>query len=224
MIQVKHLSKTFKLGETGVRALKSVSFEIREGEMVCIMGKSGSGKSTLLRQLGLLDYPTSGSILLNGQDLTELSDSQRARVRLEYLGYIFQDFALIQELTALENVLIPGFMLGGKKNNYHKRSKELLKLVGLGRRINHRPKELSGGEQQRVAIARSLVNYPKVIFADEPCANLDSVSSKVVMELLLRLNKELNTTIVFVSHDPDDKKYASRVICLKDGEIVHQYT
>jgi putative ABC transport system ATP-binding protein len=223
VIQVKKLSKTFGRGNTEVKALDSVSFDIAEGEMLCIMGKSGSGKSTLLRQLGLLDFPTSGSLLLHTTDLTKLSDDERSHFRLEYLGYVFQDFALIQELTALENVFMPGFMRGGKRNNYHQKSKELLELVGLQERIYHLPKELSGGEQQRVAIARALINTPKVIFADEPCANLDSVSSRTIMEILTRLNKEFGSTIIFVSHDPDDIKYSSRTIYLKDGKVVEPY-
>jgi putative ABC transport system ATP-binding protein len=220
MLDVKNLTKIYGLGEVQVRALDGVSFTIATGDMVCIMGKSGSGKSTLLRQLGLLDRPTSGEIILDGKVVTKLSDSARAMLRLQYLGYVFQEYALLAELTAHENVYLPGMMLGEKGIDFRKRAKELLEMVGLGRRIRHYPKELSGGEQQRVAIARSLINSPSVIFADEPCANLDSISSKRVMETLVGLNQEMKVTIIFVSHDPDDKKYARGLIVLSDGKIV----
>jgi putative ABC transport system ATP-binding protein len=223
MISVSSLSRIFKLGKVEVRALVDVSLTLEAGDVTCVMGKSGSGKSTLLRQLGLIDRPTSGRIVFDGQDVTRLSDGARARMRLTYLGYIFQEFALLGELTAHENVYLPGMMLGGGTHDHRKRAAELLEMVGLGGRIRHKPKELSGGEQQRVAIARALINGPRVLFADEPCANLDTISSEVVMETLLKLNKDLGITIVFVSHDPDDKKYAGRLIYLKDGRQVEEY-
>ncbi len=222
MIAVNGLSRIYSVGKVEVKALVDVSLALEDGDVTCVMGKSGSGKSTLLRQLGLIDRPTSGQILLDGQDVTRLSDGARARMRLTRLGYIFQEFALLSELTAHENVYLPGMMLGGDLS-YEKRAAELLGLVGLGDRIRHRPKELSGGEQQRVAIARALINNPRVLFADEPCANLDSISSEIVMETLLRLNRDMGVTIVFVSHDPDDKKYAKRLIFLKDGRQVPEY-
>lgn len=222
MIAVNSLSRIYSVGKVEVKALVDVSLALEDGDVTCVMGKSGSGKSTLLRQLGLIDRPTSGQILLDGQDVTRLSDGARARMRLTRLGYIFQEFALLSELTAHENVYLPGMMLGGDPS-YEKRAAELLGLVGLGDRIRHRPKELSGGEQQRVAIARALINNPRVLFADEPCANLDSISSEIVMETLLRLNRDMGVTIVFVSHDPDDKKYAKRLIFLKDGRQVPEY-
>jgi putative ABC transport system ATP-binding protein len=220
MLDVKNLTKIYGLGEVQVRALDGVSFTVATGDMVCIMGKSGSGKSTLLRQLGLLDRPTSGEIILDGKVVTELSDIARATLRLQHLGYVFQEYALLAELTAHENVYLPGMMLGEKGIDFRKKAEELLEVVGLGRRIRHYPKELSGGEQQRVAIARSLINNPSVIFADEPCANLDSISSKRVMETLVGLNQEMKVTIIFVSHDPDDKRYARGLIVLSDGRIV----
>jgi putative ABC transport system ATP-binding protein len=223
MISVSSLSRIFKLGKVEVRALVDVSLTLEAGDVTCVMGKSGSGKSTLLRQLGLIDRPTSGQIVFDGQDVTRLSDGARARMRLTYLGYIFQEFALLGELTAHENVYLPGMMLGNGARDYRKRAAELLVMVGLGERIHHKPKELSGGEQQRVAIARALINGPRVLFADEPCANLDTISSEVVMETLLKLNKDMGITIVFVSHDPDDKKYAKRLIYLKDGRQVGEY-
>jgi putative ABC transport system ATP-binding protein len=220
MFDVRNLTKIYGLGEVQVRALDKVSFTVATGDMVCIMGKSGSGKSTLLRQLGLLDRPTSGEIILDGKVVTKLSDGARATLRLQYLGYVFQEYALLAELTAHENVYLPGMMLGQKGIDFRQRANELLELVDLGRRIHHYPKELSGGEQQRVAIARALINSPSVIFADEPCANLDSISSKRVMETLVSLNQEMKVTIIFVSHDPDDKKYARGLIVLSDGKIV----
>jgi putative ABC transport system ATP-binding protein len=223
MISVSNLTRIFKLGKVEVRALVDVSLSLEDGDVTCVMGKSGSGKSTLLRQLGLIDRPTSGEILFDGQDVTKLSDGARARMRLAYSGYIFQEFALLGELTAHENVYLPGMMLGGRTHDHRKRAAELLGMVGLGERIHHKPKELSGGEQQRVAIARALINRPRVLFADEPCANLDTMSSEVVMETLLKLNRDLDITIVFVSHDPDDKKYAKRLIFLKDGKQVPEY-
>jgi putative ABC transport system ATP-binding protein len=223
MISVSSLSRIYKLGRVEVKALVDVSLTLEAGDITCVMGKSGSGKSTLLRQLGLIDRPTSGQIVFDGQDVTRLSDGARARMRLTYLGYIFQEFALLGELTAHENVYLPGMMLGSETHDYRKRAAELLEMVGLGGRIRHKPKELSGGEQQRVAIARALINKPRALFADEPCANLDSISSEVVMETLLKLNKDLGITILFVSHDPDDKKYAGRLIYLKDGRQVEEY-
>jgi putative ABC transport system ATP-binding protein len=182
------------------------------------MGRSGSGKSTLLRQMGLLDNPTTGSIIFDGRDVTALPEGERAKLRLGYLGYVFQEYALLGELTTLQNVYLPGMMLNGT-GSYKNRAGELLELVGLGQRKAHYPKELSGGEQQRVAIARALINNPRVLLADEPCANLDTMSSDMVMEILVRLNRELKITIVFVSHDPTDKKYADTIVTLSDGRI-----
>jgi len=222
MVEVKNLSKIYGLGEVQVRALDDVSFTIADGDMVCIMGKSGSGKSTLLRQLGLLDRPSQGEIVLDGEVVTRLSDTARGALRLQHLGYVFQEYALLAELTAHENVYLPGMMLGEKGIDFRERAGELLELVGLGKRIRHYPKELSGGEQQRVAIARALINSPRIIFADEPCANLDTISSKKVMETLVSLNRDMKVTVIFVSHDPDDRKYARGLIVLSDGKMVEE--
>jgi len=222
MLKVTNLTRIYKLGNVDVKALVDVSLDIEPSEIVCIMGKSGSGKSTLLRQLGLIDRPTSGSIILDGQEATTLSDGARSQMRLSYLGYIFQEFALITELSAHENVYLPGMMLGDN-GDYRERAGELLGLVGLADRLNHKPKELSGGEQQRVAIARALINKPRILFADEPCANLDTMSSKMIMDTLVKLNADLGLTIVYVSHDPDDKQYSQNIIYLKDGKQVSEY-
>lgn len=222
MLVVKDLSKIYTMGTIKVKALDSISFSIEAGSMVCIMGKSGSGKSTLLRQLGLLDRPTSGDISIEGKSVASVSEVVRANLRLSLLGYVFQEYALLGELTAHENVYLPGMMLGKKNHDYKKKAADLLNLVGLQKRIKHLPRELSGGEQQRVAIARALINDPKILFADEPCANLDTLSSKTVMETLVRLNQEMSVTVIFVSHDPDDKRYARRVIMLSDGKMIEE--
>ncbi len=222
MLEVRNLAKIYGLGEVQVRALDDISFSIADGDMICIMGKSGSGKSTLLRQLGLLDRPTLGDIIIDNEVVTKLSDDARATLRLQHLGYVFQEYALLAELTAHENVYLPGMMLGEEGVDFKKRAKELLELVGLGQRIRHYPKELSGGEQQRVAIARALINNPRIIFADEPCANLDTISSRKVMETLVGLNQEMKVTVIFVSHDPDDKKYARGLIVLSDGKMIKE--
>src|SRR5512136_581307 len=161
MLNIENLTKIYKMGNVEVQALLDVSLAIEEGDITCIMGKSGSGKSTLLRQLGLIDRPTSGQIVFDGQDVTRLSDGARSRLRLTYLGYIFQEFALLGELTAHENVYLPGMMLGNKAVDYRHRAEELREIVELKARIHHKPKELSGGEQQRVAIASALINNPR---------------------------------------------------------------
>jgi putative ABC transport system ATP-binding protein len=219
MIKVENLIKTYP-GEVPTLALKGVSLEIAEGEFVALMGRSGSGKSTLLHQLGLLDMPTSGSVVINKFNVLTLSDSERTRFRLQHLGYVFQEYALIAEFTALENVSFPAMAFGD--DSAKERAEHLLDLVGLKDRMNHYPNEMSGGEQQRVAIARSLINNPKVLFADEPTANLDTVSSEVVFKLFQKLNKELKQTILVVTHEPEDKKYVDRVIWLKDGLIKNE--
>jgi putative ABC transport system ATP-binding protein len=222
MYDVQELTKVYDISKVKIKALDGVSFAVPDGDMFAIMGRSGSGKSTLLRQLGLLDRPTSGGILFGGRDVTRLSEGERMKLRLRYMGYVFQEYALLGELTAYQNVYLPGMMLGGKGRDYKERAKELLGMVGLGKRIRHYPRELSGGEQQRVAIARALINNPGVLLADEPCANLDTISSQLVMETLARLNNELGVTVIFISHDPADKKYARDIIVLSDGRITER--
>jgi putative ABC transport system ATP-binding protein len=219
MYEIKKLTKIYSTDKVRVTALDSVSFVVRDASVISIMGRSGSGKSTLLRLMGLIDQPTSGSIVFNGSNVTALSEGERSKLRLGYLGYVFQEYALLGELTTLQNVYLPGMMLNGS-GNYKTRAGELLELVGLGHRTKHYPRELSGGEQQRVAIARALINNPRVVLADEPCANLDTASSKMVMDTLVRLNRDLKVTVIFVSHDQTDKKYADTIITLSDGKIV----
>ncbi len=218
MIEGKNIKKTFP-GAVPVHALKGIDIAIKTGEFVAIMGRSGSGKSTLLHQLSLLDVPTAGEIIVDNQDILKLSERQKTLFRLTHFGYVFQTYALLPEFTALETVSIPLMMAGVSHGDYTKKAKEILELVGLGHRLNHRPFELSGGEQQRVAIARALVHNPKIVFADEPCANLDVGASTLIMQLFAKLNKDLGQTIVLVTHEPDDEKYVDRVITLDDGLI-----
>lgn len=215
-IRVKNLKKTYP-GKVQTLALRGVDLAINVGEFVAIMGKSGSGKSTLLHQLALLDTPTAGELIVNNVDISSLNESEKTIFRLQHLGYVFQEYALIFELTALENVLLPAFALNGFYQSNKDRAMEMLTQVGLKDRAHHRPNELSGGEQQRVAIARALINKPKILFADEPTANLDTGSSKEILELFKKLNKEFGQTIVLVTHEPEDRQYIDRIFWLKDG-------
>ncbi|MCZ7382566.1 MAG: ABC transporter ATP-binding protein [Candidatus Methanoperedens sp.] len=224
ILEIKGLSRIYGMGEVKVKALNKVSFDIKRGEFVAIMGKSGSGKSTLLHQLGLLDMPDSGEIIFHGNNISGLPESRKAKFRLSKFGYVFQEYALLPELTALENVYLPAMALGRKKEEYMKAGTEALDQVGLGTRLHHRPREMSGGEQQRVAIARALINKPDILFADEPTANLDSASSKQIIELFQKLNRETGLTILMVTHEPDDMKYVSTVVWLKDGELAERGT
>lgn len=218
IIEVKNLKKTYG-GRVPTYALKNINFSIKKGEFVALMGRSGSGKSTLLHQLGLLDVPTAGEIIMDGTNLVLFSEKEKSEFRLKKLGYVFQSYALLPELTALESVYLPLMLLGVSKREYIKKASEMLEKVNLGDRLNHLPKEMSGGEQQRVAIARALINSPSILFADEPTANLDSESSDAILKLFKKLNKEIGQTIIMVTHEPSDKKYVDRVIWLKDGVI-----
>ncbi len=218
MIKVRHIKKVYGQGLNATQAVKDVSITVKPGEFVAIMGRSGSGKSTLLHILGLLDIPTSGEVYIEDTDVLRLSEGERARFRLEELGYVFQEYSLLGELTILENVYLPALCLA-RQNNAKKRAVEMLQTVGLGERLSHYPGEVSGGEQQRAAIARALINSPKILFADEPTASLDAASSKVILELFRRLNKDLKQTIVMVTHEPEDEKYVDRVVWLKDGLV-----
>ena len=219
MIVAEDLRRIYTMGRVEVRALGGVSLSVAKGEFVGIMGASGSGKSTLLHILGLLDRPDSGRITIDGTDVLALSDHRRTLFRLNRLGYVFQDYALIGELTALENVYLTSLVRGASKKEYLDRSADILRRVGLGDRMNHRQSELSGGEQQRVAIARALVNNPSILLADEPCANLDSQTSRSILDLFARLNEELDQTILMVSHEEWHKEYFCRVVTLQDGLI-----
>jgi putative ABC transport system ATP-binding protein len=221
MIKVVDLKKVYGKGATATHALKGVSLQVNSGEFVAIMGRSGSGKSTLLHLLGLLDAPTGGEIYIDEKNVLELSSEQQANFRLSQLGYVFQEFSLLTEMTVLENVYIPAVCLG-RQDHYRQRAREILESVGLGSCLNHYPNEVSGGEQQRAAIARALVNQPKILFADEPTASLDGKSARIVLELFKRLNRELQQTIVMVTHEPEDKQYVDRIVWLDDGLISMQ--
>jgi len=218
MISVENLHKIYGHGSTATHALKGIDLEIEAGEFVAIMGRSGSGKSTLLHILGLLDMPTSGNILIERKNVLKLTEGEKARFRLERLGYVFQEYSLLPEMTILENVYVPAVCLGSE-NGYRKRASELLEIVGLGERLKHYPNEVSGGEQQRASIARALINRPKILFADEPTASLDIASAKVILELFKKLNKEMGQTIIMVTHEPEDEKHVNRVIWLRDGLV-----
>lgn len=219
-IRVKDLKRSYTTKEIIVKALNGVSFEIKEGEFVAIMGPSGSGKTTLLRILGLIDKPTSGEYKIHELDLINLPEEERIYYRLTQLGYVFQDYALINELNAVENVYILSLMEGFSKKDSVALAKEALKKVGLGDKTDRIPDQLSGGEKQRVAVARAIAKTPKILFADEPCANLDSNTSEQVLNVLSMLNKKYGQTIVMVTHEEWHTKYVSRIINLKDGKIV----
>lgn len=217
MIEVHDLKKIYAMGAVEVAALKGVSLRIGKGEFVGIMGPSGSGKSTLLHQLGLLDTPSSGSIRLDGMDVSQLSDEDRTKFRLMHLGYVFQDYALVSELTVKENVAIPAIMQGRPIESCYADAARVLEEVGLSGRLDHMVHELSGGEQQRVSIARALVNRPAIVFADEPCANLDTENSRTVLDLFRSVNRELGQTVVMVSHEPWHMEYFDRIVFIRDG-------
>jgi len=219
VIELHDVWKVYKMGEVHVPALRGISFKIFEGDCVSIMGPSGSGKSTCMHMVGCLDLPTKGRILLDGKDITKISESDLATIRGSKIGFIFQQFNLIRTLTALENVMLPMLFQKDSKSSQEKRAKELLTFVGLKERMNHRPTQLSGGEQQRVAIARALANDPEIILADEPTGNLDSTSGKIVMDLLIGLHEKFKKTLIVVTHDPYIAKHTHRLLYLKDGQL-----
>ena len=219
VIELNNVHKYFFMGKNIVKAVDGISFKIEEGDFVAIMGASGSGKSTLMNLVGSLDVPTKGSVLLDGIDISLLSESDLAQIRGKKIGFIFQSFNLISNLTAKENVMVPMIFQGYSPDERSYRSEKLMQLVGLSDRIHHSPTELSGGQQQRVAIARALANSPEVILADEPTGNLDTKTGKKVMEFLKELNKK-GKTIVLITHDVDlIKGYADIAYSLKDGKV-----
>src|SRR6266508_2980866 len=218
-LQTHDLTKVYGEGETALHALDGVSLEIERGEMAAIMGPSGSGKSTLLHLLGALDTPSSGEILLAGQRYDGLGDDELTRLRREKIGFVFQFFNLLPSLTAEENVLLPALIAGRRDEEIRRRTKELLGRVGLAERAGHLPAELSGGEQQRVSIARALLTEPEIVLADEPTGNLDTRSSTGVLDLLRELNEAEGQTLVIVTHDPAAASTARRVVFLRDGKV-----
>lgn len=218
VIQAENLTKIYQMGEVEVKALAGVSFEIKRGEMLAIMGPSGSGKSTLMNILGCLDRPTGGEYILDGSPVSKLNDDQLAVIRNRKVGFVFQSFNLLPRQTALANVELPMRYAGVSRGRID-RARTALEVVGLGDRVKHRPTELSGGQQQRVAIARALVNNPAILMADEPTGNLDSKSGKEILELILRLNREQGVTVIVVTHDPRVAEQTQRIIRLRDGLI-----
>ena len=220
ILQTKDLVKTYKADTPSpVYALRGVDLQLKKSEFVALMGRSGSGKSTFLHQIALLDRPTSGHIEIDGVDVAKLNEKERSEFRLKKLGYVFQDYALIPELNLYENIALPMMALGQRKSLYNKDVLEIIERVGLHGREGNLPSELSGGEQQRVSIARAIVNKPQILFADEPTANLDSEAAAVVLNIMRELVDKYGQTIIMVTHEPDDKKYVDRAIWLKDGKL-----
>ena len=217
LIEIHDISKNYESGDTSINAIKNMNFYIDDGEFITIMGQSGSGKSTLLSVLGALNHPSYGKVLIDSMDLYNLSTEQRADFRSEYIGFIFQSFQLVPYLTVIENVEIPMAVTGIKKKNQREMAMDVLKIVGLEQKSDRLPNQLSGGEQERVAIARAIVNKPPLILADEPTGNLDSNTATGIMELLKSLNKD-GHTIIMVTHNQKMSEYASRTINIVDGE------
>jgi putative ABC transport system ATP-binding protein len=219
VIDIKNIIKSYQMGKRELKVLQGINLNVEKGEMVAIMGPSGSGKSTLLNTIGLLDRPTSGSYILDGKEVSKLSGGDLSKVRGQKIGFIFQSFNLLPFLSALDNVEL-GQKYAGKVDD--KAAKEALKKVGLSDRIKHRPNEMSGGEQQRVAVARAIAKNPPLILADEPTGNLDSKSSKEIMNILTGLHTEQNITLVMITHDPNIAHYCQRIIHIQDGQIVSE--
>ncbi|PSL03930.1 ABC transporter ATP-binding protein [Cecembia rubra] len=218
IIETKDIKKTYRMGAEEVQALKSVSIEVNKGEYVAFMGPSGSGKSTLMNIIGCLDTPTSGIYILNGKDVSDMSENELAEIRNKEIGFVFQTFNLLPRASCLENVALPLIYAGYGKAEREEKAFQALKNVGLGDRVNHKPNELSGGQRQRVAIARALVNDPSIILADEPTGNLDSKTSYDIMELFHELHQKGNT-IIMVTHEDDIAHYAHRIVRLRDGLV-----
>ena len=222
LIQLENLKKVYKIGETEVRALRGVSYEIHEGDLVAIMGPSGSGKSTLMNIIGCLDRPTEGKYILDGQEVSTLDKNRLARIRNKKIGFVFQTFNLLSRTTALENTELPLLYSSTPAKKAKEMAYQVLAEVGLKGREMHRTNQLSGGEQQRVAIARSLINNPSLVLADEPTGNLDTKTGNEIMDIFHKLNQEKKITIILVTHDPDVASVARRRIYLRDGQIIKE--
>ena len=221
MIEIKNLVKIFKDGDKETRVLKGIDFKAREGEFIAIMGRSGAGKSTFMYQMSLLDEPTEGEIIINGVNTKGMTQDEKGTFRLNQLGYVFQDYALLPDLTALENVALPLLMQKVPKLEAYEIAAQSLARIGLGKKINSLPSQLSGGEQQRVSISRAVAHKPKILFADEPTANLDHESSNIVIDIFKELHKS-GQTIIMVTHEEEYGKIAERIVRLDDGRIVGQ--
>jgi len=222
MIKVKDLYKIYKLGSTQINALNGVDFSAKKGEFVSVMGASGSGKSTLLHLIGLLDTPTKGSVIVKGHDVARMSDDDKTRFRLNELGFVFQFYSLLPELNTIENVFVPQMLTGKSNETMQKNATEVLKMLGMENRTQNYPNQLSGGEQQRVGIARAIVNKPEILLADEPTAALDSKSAANVFHAFRQLNEQMNQTIVVITHEENLGAKADRGVWLKDGEILKE--
>ena len=220
IIRIKDLTKIYRLGDEKVVALDRINLEIQKGQICCILGTSGSGKSTLLNQLAGLEKPTKGAVYIGRTNISKLSENQLAVFRQKHLGFVFQSYNLMASMTALENVSLPLMFKGVPRRQREQSARKLLKMVGLQDRAGHRPTQMSGGQQQRVGIARAFISKPSIVFADEPTGNLDTKTTKEVMELMIRMARRYNQTIVLVTHDVSMTEYADRVITLVDGKIV----
>jgi len=220
VIQLRSVRKTYKIGEVLTKALDNIDLDIYPGEFLAIMGKSGSGKSTLLNQIGLIDEPDSGDIIYNGKNIVELDEETKNEFRLRNFGFVFQDYILFPELTVIENVCLPAIAMGLSLDKSKTKALSILKILNMEHKVLNRPYQLSGGEKQRVAIARAIINNPLVVLCDEPTANLDSKNSKEVLSYLREINIKFNKTVVMVTHDKEETKYADRVIYLEDGRII----
>jgi len=223
LIKLENVWKIYQLGKVELTVLKEMNLEINRGSFVSIIGPSGSGKSTLLNIIGCLDIPTKGKIFLDGQDIQKLSEDELAKIRGKKIGFVFQQFNLLPNLTAIENVVLPMVFQKIPEEKRFGRAKKLLEMVGLGERIFHKPAELSGGEQQRVAIARALANNPEMLITDEPTGNLDSKSGEMIMEILKELYQKGERTIIVVTHDPQIASFSKEVVHIKDGQIVSDH-
>ena len=220
VIQVENLVKTYQLGKVSIPALRGISFDVAKGEFLVVMGPSGSGKTTLLNLIGAIDKPTSGRIFIDGRDITTLGEGELTKLRRHKIGFIFQFYNLIPALTALENVELPMLTAGVSRKDTSKRAFQLLETVGLAERVGHLPDELSGGEQQRIAIARALANRPSVILADEPTGDLDTKTGMEVVQILYDTSKKENATVVVVTHDPMITEKADVILQMRDGQII----
>jgi putative ABC transport system ATP-binding protein len=224
IIHIENIHKTFLMGKEAVLALRGVDLDVLPGQVICLMGPSGSGKTTLLNIVGGLEEPSRGHVIVKGQNVVALSEDRLARLRLSTMGFVFQNYNLLANFTALENVEAPMALAGLRGRKRRQKAEDLMELVGLADRAHHYPTELSGGQQQRVAIARALANDPDILIGDEITGDLDSVTGFEVMDLVARLNRERGTTIVYVTHDPRMAKYAPRLIQIRDGKIISDET
>lgn len=223
VIKLKDIWKIYQLGKVELTVLKGINLEVNPGAFVTIMGPSGSGKSTLMYMIGCLDIPTKGEVFLEGKDVSNFSEDELAQIRGQKIGFVFQQFNLLPNLTALENVTLPMVFQGVPEKERRERAKELLASLDLEKRISHRPAELSGGEQQRIAVARALSNDPEILIADEPTGNLDSSTGKMIMEILINLHQKEKKTVIVVTHDPNIASYSKEIINIKDGQIIHNH-